>query len=195
MRRRCFPRRCFPHTRRRCTHACVRFSTRRARTRCAAFDTACRQKTPGSSGRYTIPGRKPRPGWPARVNNRYATFDHTRTSISVRCCTRVCWARRKGRFYMSIFDFHARERMPVARVALIVVLALICTSSAKAESPKLAQMQTPGGTEFGILGGKPASPAPVLFLFAADLERTLTDPAYNRVATLLGEQGFVCVSL
>jgi dienelactone hydrolase len=56
-------------------------------------------------------------------------------------------------------------------------------------------MQTPGGTEFGILGTKPPAPAPVLFLFAADVERTLTDSAYNRVATLLAERGFVCVSL
>ena len=54
---------------------------------------------------------------------------------------------------------------------------------------------TPSGIEFGILGDKPSSPAPVLFLFAADLDLTLSDPAYNRVGTLLMRRGYICVSL
>jgi dienelactone hydrolase len=56
-------------------------------------------------------------------------------------------------------------------------------------------LTTPGGVEFGILGAKPAAPAPELILYAADIDRTLGDPAYNRVATLLAEKGFVCVTL
>jgi dienelactone hydrolase len=68
--------------------------------------------------------------------------------------------------------------------------------TADADEPKLHRLHTLGGTEFGLVGEKPASPAPVLFLFAADLDRTLTDPAYNRVGRLLHQHhGFLFVSL
>lgn len=51
------------------------------------------------------------------------------------------------------------------------------------------------GTRFAVLGNKPHSPAPVVFLFALDCETTLTEARYSRVGQLLASRGYVCVSL
>jgi dienelactone hydrolase len=99
---------------------------------------------------------------------------------------------------MSFSCQHARGRTHVSAAVLVLLSTVIAQSSAAAPAepqPKLTRMTTPGGVEFGLLGAKPAAPAPVLFLFAADIDRTLGDPAYNRVGTLLMRQGFLCVSL
>jgi dienelactone hydrolase len=72
---------------------------------------------------------------------------------------------------------------------------LFLTCPARAEPHKPAILKTSEGVEFGLLGERPSAPAPVLFLFATDIDRTLGDPAYGRVATLLARKGFVCVSL
>jgi hypothetical protein len=79
---------------------------------------------------------------------------------------------------------------------LAVLLSLILVPRGNAaDGPALRRLQTPGGVEFGILGEKPPSPRPVLFLIALDLRRTLTDPDYNRIAALLEKEGFLCVAL
>lgn len=53
-------------------------------------------------------------------------------------------------------------------------------------------LSTPEGVRFGLLGDKP--PAPTLFLFALDLEQTLTSD-YGKIGHLLQQHGFLCVSL
>jgi dienelactone hydrolase len=99
---------------------------------------------------------------------------------------------------MSVSCYHAHKWAVVSTAVLVVIFTVIAQSSvaaAGAPKPKLTRLTTADGVEFGVLAPKPAAPAPVLFLFAADLDRTLGDPAYNRVATLLAEKGFVCVGL
>jgi dienelactone hydrolase len=81
-----------------------------------------------------------------------------------------------------------------AAIFASIVLASSLVSRA-GELPKLVSLRTPGGVEFTVAGERPSAPAPVLFLIASDAQRTLGDPAYGRIATLLAEKGFVCVSL
>lgn len=76
--------------------------------------------------------------------------------------------------------------------AVVLLSAMIARAG---ETPGLVRLRTPGGVEFEVLGDRPKAPAPVLFLFATDAQRTLADPAYGRVAGLLRDKGFVCVSL
>lgn len=80
--------------------------------------------------------------------------------------------------------------------ATVFLLSLVIASFARAEGAKeLKIMQTPSGIRFGMIGAKGPAPAPTLFNFATMIEPTLTSQDYCRVASLLAERGYVCVSL
>lgn len=76
-------------------------------------------------------------------------------------------------------------------LTLTLVLGIGATGSTEGAMPKLEVLKTPGGTRFGVLGPKPAAPAPTLLIFATDLENTLPVPAYARIGHLLIKEGWV----
>ncbi|MFN0053711.1 MAG: alpha/beta hydrolase family protein [Planctomycetales bacterium] len=63
----------------------------------------------------------------------------------------------------------------------------------RADEP-LTVMKTPGGREFALLGKKPSSPAPTLFVFANTFANSLTSDDYNKVGKLLAEHGVLSVA-
>ena len=56
-------------------------------------------------------------------------------------------------------------------------------------------LQTTAGTRFGILGRKPAQPAPTLFVLASTPEATLGSDYFLQCGAVLAKQGYLCVSL
>ena len=83
-------------------------------------------------------------------------------------------------------------RIPILLSVLTLCLALLADESTK---PKMTILQTPSGVRFGILGDKPAAPAPTLFVFAGTLETSLGDDNYIKMGLLVAKEGFLCVSL
>jgi dienelactone hydrolase len=67
-------------------------------------------------------------------------------------------------------------------------------ATAYAEGP-IKLIATPSEVEFGVMGAKPNSPAPTLFIFASDIENTLPADTYNKIGKTVGKHGFICVSL
>jgi len=61
--------------------------------------------------------------------------------------------------------------------------------------PKARLLQTTDGIAFALLGDKPATPAPTVFVLAQEMKATLDDGYYNRIGRLLATKGFLCVSL
>ncbi len=79
--------------------------------------------------------------------------------------------------------------------ALVLLLGGGSEARAGAKA-KVTLLHAPGGIEFGLLGDKPSAPAPTLFVFANDIKGTLTNfEHYNKVGSLLAEQGFLSVTL
>lgn len=54
---------------------------------------------------------------------------------------------------------------------------------------------TPDGIAFGLLGGKPVSPAPTIFLFSQSIDRALEHEFYDELRRALLERGCIFVSL
>ncbi len=63
------------------------------------------------------------------------------------------------------------------------------------EASFVQTMQTDRGVAFSILGPVPTAPAPTLFIFALDAERTLSDTLYRRCGNQLAKEGFLSVSV
>jgi dienelactone hydrolase len=63
------------------------------------------------------------------------------------------------------------------------------------ESAPLEVHKTPSGIRYGILGKKPAQPAPTLFVFAGGIEDSLQRADFNKIGQSLLGKGFVCVSV
>ncbi|MFN0166611.1 MAG: alpha/beta hydrolase family protein [Bryobacteraceae bacterium] len=61
-------------------------------------------------------------------------------------------------------------------------------------STQPALFQTPEGIRYGLIGAKPAQPAPLLIVMAGSVEGTLTSP-YNDVGRILANHGFLQVAL
>jgi pimeloyl-ACP methyl ester carboxylesterase len=66
---------------------------------------------------------------------------------------------------------------------------------AEAPVPPVKVLQTPSGVRFGILGDKPAKPAPTLFVLATSVEEALKSASFNKVGHLLARDGCLCVAL
>jgi dienelactone hydrolase len=56
-------------------------------------------------------------------------------------------------------------------------------------------LKTSSGVRFGILGAKPAKPAPTFFVLATGVEEALTQPEFNKIGHLLVDKGYLCVSV
>ncbi|MBC7783217.1 MAG: hypothetical protein H7144_05205, partial [Burkholderiales bacterium] len=56
-------------------------------------------------------------------------------------------------------------------------------------------LHTNSGVRYGVLGDKPAGPAPTLLVFAGSIEHTLGEEPYCHAARLLHTDGVICVSL
>lgn len=61
--------------------------------------------------------------------------------------------------------------------------------------PAVQILKTDDGVRFGILGNKPAQPAPTLVLLASTPEVTLGNDDYLQAGVTLSKQGYLCVSL
>src|SRR5688500_16289471 len=55
-------------------------------------------------------------------------------------------------------------------------------------------LSTPSNVRFGVSGDRTSAPAPTIFVFAMDIEYTLSSE-YSAVGQLLRTDGFICVSL
>ncbi|MEX0977757.1 MAG: prolyl oligopeptidase family serine peptidase [Pirellulales bacterium] len=80
-------------------------------------------------------------------------------------------------------------------IAWLLLLALHSPAHAEDAAPQLVAAKTPDGVSFATLGGKPAKPAPTLFIFSTDDTTSLTSPVYLAAGTILSKQGWLCVSL
>ena len=96
----------------------------------------------------------------------------------------------------------ANQGMPAGQQACdatLTALIELCDKSpapAPATAPEsVTLMTTPAGVRFGILGTKPAAPAPTLFVFANDIAGTLESADYNQVGRQLSKERVLCVSL
>ena len=81
---------------------------------------------------------------------------------------------------------------------LAVLFSAVDSMPCRAEDAPARQIQvlkTPGGVTYGVWGEKPAAPAPTLIILASTVEGTLGDPYYRRAGNILGEQGYLCVSI
>ena len=58
-------------------------------------------------------------------------------------------------------------------LAMLGVLLWARTATAETAG-SITRLRTASGVEFAVLGEKPAKPAPALFVFAIDVETTLT---------------------
>jgi len=80
---------------------------------------------------------------------------------------------------------------------LIAILALAISPRVvrAADVPEPKILQTSDGIRFGLLGDRPAAPAPTLFLFATDIETTLKSETYSQVGRALLPAGVLVVSV
>lgn len=62
-------------------------------------------------------------------------------------------------------------------------------------APKIQILQTEKGVRFGVLGDKPAQPAPTLIVLASSPEETLPSPYFLQSGVALMKQGYLCVSI
>jgi dienelactone hydrolase len=84
----------------------------------------------------------------------------------------------------------------LSRFALLCLYCCIgANQAAAAEIAKARPLKTKDGVAFAILGDKAALPAPTLFIFALDTDRTLNSATYRQAGTLLAAKGWLCVSL
>lgn len=81
------------------------------------------------------------------------------------------------------------------RVGIVLGVAGLLGSATARGDEKLTVLRTPGGREFGVLGEKPAVPAPTLFVFATAWQGTLQNDDFNKVGRILARQGVLSVSL
>lgn len=76
-------------------------------------------------------------------------------------------------------------------LSVVLLLGAAGLGSTQDTIPKLEVLKTPSGTRLGVLGPKPAAPAPTLLVFATDLENTLPVPAYAQIGHLLMKEGWL----
>jgi dienelactone hydrolase len=83
------------------------------------------------------------------------------------------------------------------RIIITQLLVVLLASACRADdsSIQIIPRKTPDGVSFATLGEKPPQPAPTLFAFAKDDAGTLASPLYLAAGTVLGKQGWLCVSL
>lgn len=86
----------------------------------------------------------------------------------------------------------------ITAICMLAALRLAwATTTALADDDGLAlqRLMAPGEIEFGLVGKKGPQPMPTAFIFANDIENTLTSDDYNRCGKILVKNGFLCVGL
>jgi dienelactone hydrolase len=56
-------------------------------------------------------------------------------------------------------------------------------------------LKTATGVRFGVLGVKPAKPAPAIFIFSSTIEESLGDVYFRQCGDILVTKGYLCVAL
>lgn len=80
----------------------------------------------------------------------------------------------------------------------VLAMTLFPLTGSGADEPVIGAIEiltTPSGERFAILGKKSSKPAPTLVVLATTPEETLQSRAFNSVGHLLGQQGFLCISV
>ncbi|MEO6436196.1 MAG: prolyl oligopeptidase family serine peptidase, partial [Tepidisphaeraceae bacterium] len=87
--------------------------------------------------------------------------------------------------------------MTIRIVHLLAMLGVLLSArTAMADEPRdFTRLRTANGVEFAVLGEKPDKPAPTLFVFANDVQTTLTNADYNKIGVILQRDGYLSVSL
>src|SRR4051812_44155378 len=92
-----------------------------------------------------------------------------------------------------------KQRIPALVVLLLAGVAMAFPAAALAEKARrkgsVTYLETPSGVRFGIRGEKGPAAAPTLFVFASDIQSALENKDFNKVGQLLGQHGFLTVSL
>ena len=85
----------------------------------------------------------------------------------------------------------------IALATLLLAPAFYLSSAAAAEpgNREVQSLQTDTGVKFAFWGGKPAVPAPTLFVFALSAKETLGSIKYRQSGNQLTDRGFLLVSL
>src|SRR5262245_57938570 len=81
------------------------------------------------------------------------------------------------------------------KCAVSVFVLLTTAAFAEEPLPKARVLQTKDGVSFALLGDKPKTPAPTLFVFATEMQGTLNGDPYNKIGRLLFKDGFLSVGL
>lgn len=77
-----------------------------------------------------------------------------------------------------------------------VLSNVLDTATSYGQAPaKIEFIKTEGGVRFGLLGAKPAQPAPTLIVLAGSPETTLGSDYFLQCGVMLSKQGYLCVSL
>ena len=85
---------------------------------------------------------------------------------------------------------------PAVGLLVAVAASLISLPELRADPlPKFQILQTEKSVRFGILGDKPAKPAPTLIVLASSPEETLPSPYFLQSGVMLMKQGYLCVSI
>src|SRR5690349_8576947 len=90
--------------------------------------------------------------------------------------------------------------MPQYAMSLVICMLMLAVNVAAkvaggADLAKPQVLKTGDGVAFSLLGEKPAVPAPTLFIFALDADRTLSSAMYRQAGDILAGRGYLCVSL
>ena len=84
----------------------------------------------------------------------------------------------------------------IAIVLMVFLAGNVHPAFAEKEKFGPHQMLATGeNINFAILGPKPAKPAPTLFIFALDADRTLNSETYRQAGNFLAQRGYLCVSI
>lgn len=82
------------------------------------------------------------------------------------------------------------------RSSFVFGLLLLATAGLRAAEPAAVQMtilRLPSGLRFGLIGDRPAQPAPTLFVLQGNLDVARREPIYTEVARLMARHGFISV--
>jgi len=77
----------------------------------------------------------------------------------------------------------------------LLVLGSIDLPGSDAPAIPITILRLPGGLRFGLIGDRPAQPAPTLFVLQGSLEVARREPIYTEVARRMAPHGFISVLL
>jgi hypothetical protein len=85
--------------------------------------------------------------------------------------------------------------IPWLRLLGLSLLTALLSSAAEGTKVDITIMRLPNGVRFGVIGKRPAQPAPTLFVFQGNIDVALREPIYTEVSRMLEADGVVSVLL